>query len=85
MATALPRTVSHLRWVVCSLLFLATSINYMDRQILSLLKPLLDERMHWTNAQFGNDQRRRSRRPTRVGLLGFGWFVDRYGRGRGGT
>ena len=28
------------RWVVCGLLFFATTINYIDRQILSLLKPI---------------------------------------------
>jgi ACS family hexuronate transporter-like MFS transporter len=35
--------------VICSLLFLATTINYVDRQILSLIKPILDEQLHWTN------------------------------------
>ena len=29
--------MSNFRWVICSLLFLATTINYMDRQVLSLL------------------------------------------------
>ncbi len=28
------------RWAVCSLLFFATTINYIDRQVLSLLKPI---------------------------------------------
>jgi len=32
---------SNLRWVVCGLLFLATTINYMDRSVLSLIEPLL--------------------------------------------
>jgi ACS family hexuronate transporter-like MFS transporter len=41
------------RWVICGLLFLATTINYIDRQILSLIKPILDEQLHWTNTQFG--------------------------------
>ena len=31
----------------------ATTINYIDRQILSLLKPILDDQLHWTNAEFG--------------------------------
>jgi ACS family hexuronate transporter-like MFS transporter len=34
------------RWTVCALLFFATTINYIDRQILSLLKPILDEQLH---------------------------------------
>ena len=41
------------RWAVCGLLFFATTINYIDRQILSLLKPILDDQLHWTNAEFG--------------------------------
>jgi len=37
-----PQTTSgRYRWVVCGLLFFATTVNYMDRQILSLLKPIL--------------------------------------------
>ena len=41
------------RWVVCALLFFATTINYIDRQILSLLKETLDQQIGWTNEQFG--------------------------------
>ena len=48
----LARLIGH-RWAVCALLFFATTINYIDRQILSLLKPILDDQLHWTNAQFG--------------------------------
>jgi len=66
------------RWLICALLFLATTINYLDRQILSLLKPILDERIGWTSAQFGliNSVFLGA---YGIGLLGFGWFVDRYG------
>lgn len=45
--------VGRYRWTICALLFAATTINYIDRQILSLLKPILDEQLGWTNAQFG--------------------------------
>ena len=44
---------THYRWIVCTLLFFATTINYIDRQILALIKPILDEQLHWTNEQFG--------------------------------
>ena len=66
------------RWVICALLFFATTINYIDRQILSLLKPMLDHEMKWTNEQFGliNSAFLGA---YGVGLLGFGWFVDRFG------
>ncbi len=42
------------RWLICALLFLATTINYMDRQILGLLKPTLSKELHWTEADYGN-------------------------------
>lgn len=41
------------RWRVVALLFMATTINYMDRQILALVKPILDLELHWTNEQYG--------------------------------
>ncbi len=66
------------RWFVCVLLFLATTINYIDRQILSLLKPILDDQLHWTNEQFGQVNAA-FQLAYAVGLLGFGWFIDKYG------
>jgi MFS transporter, ACS family, hexuronate transporter len=73
-----PAPTSHYRWIVCALLFFATTINYMDRQILSLIKEILDRDIGWTNTQFGvvNSVFQLS---YALGLLGFGWFVDKYG------
>lgn len=66
------------RWTICALLFFATTINYMDRQILSLLKPMLDGELHWTNEQFGQVNAA-FQAAYAVGLLGFGAFIDRFG------
>lgn len=44
---------SHVRWTICALLFFATSINYMDRQVLSILAPTLQHSIGWTEAQYG--------------------------------
>lgn len=41
------------RWVIVSLLFFATTVNYLDRQVLSLLQPLLAEEFHWTDSDYG--------------------------------
>ena len=49
----LPATMGRYRWLVCLLLFLATTINYVDRQILALVKPILDDQLGWTNAEYG--------------------------------
>ena len=66
------------RWVICALLFFATTINYVDRQILSLLKEILDQQIGWTNEQFGWVNAT-FQLAYGVGLVGFGWFVDRFG------
>lgn len=72
------RGIANYRWVICALLFFATTINYIDRQILALLKEILDQKIGWTNEQFGfvNSAFQFS---YGLGLLGFGWFVDRFG------
>jgi ACS family hexuronate transporter-like MFS transporter len=59
-------------------MFFATTILYIDRQILSLLKGTLDEQLHWTNQQFG-DVTAAFQVSYGIGLLGYGWFVDRFG------
>jgi ACS family hexuronate transporter-like MFS transporter len=72
------RVIGRYRWLVCSLLFLATTINYMDRQILSLLKSTLDGELHWTNEQFGQVNAA-FQAAYAIGLLGFGVLIDRVG------
>jgi len=44
--------VGRYRWVVCGLLFLATTINYIDRQVISLLKPTLSAEYNWTETDY---------------------------------
>jgi ACS family hexuronate transporter-like MFS transporter len=59
-------------------LFFATTINYIDRQILSLLKETLDKELGWTNAQFGLANSA-FQFAYGISFLFFGWFIDRYG------
>ena len=47
------RSTGRIRWVICGLLFLATTINYVDRQSLSVLKTMLEREMHWSEADYG--------------------------------
>jgi len=42
------------RWVVCALLFLAITINYIDRQIIGVLKPVLSDHFGWSEIDYGN-------------------------------
>lgn len=44
---------SKIRWAVVALLFFATTINYIDRQVIGLLKPFIEKDLHWTEADYG--------------------------------
>jgi MFS transporter, ACS family, hexuronate transporter len=73
-----PQHTGRFRWVVCTLLFLATLINYTDRQILALIKGILDDELHWSALDYGlvNSAFQGS---YALSVLFFGWFVDRFG------
>ncbi|MEI6000471.1 MFS transporter [Paraburkholderia bengalensis] len=69
------RAASRFRWTVCALLFFATVINYMDRQILGLLAPVLQHEIGWTQVQYGRIVIAFSAFYA-IGLLCFGRVVD---------
>jgi sugar phosphate permease len=46
--------VGKYRWTIVALLFFATTANYLDRQVLSLLQPTLAEKYNWTNNDYAN-------------------------------
>jgi len=46
--------VGRYRWTICALLFFATTINYLDRQVLSLLAPMLTKEFGWSNTDYAN-------------------------------
>jgi len=66
------------RWVIVGLLFAATAINYVDRQMIGVLKPTLAHELHWTEGDYANIifwfQAAYA-----IGYLGFGQIVDRLG------
>src|SRR5574344_134609 len=46
--------MSNFRWVICALLFLATTVNYLDRQVLSLTgKDFISPEFHWNDSDYG--------------------------------
>ncbi|HZL28177.1 MAG TPA: hypothetical protein VFC39_16770, partial [Acidobacteriaceae bacterium] len=53
MAAPPDPTVNRRRWLILSLLFLITVINFVDRQTLSILAPLLRATLHLSNEQYG--------------------------------
>jgi ACS family hexuronate transporter-like MFS transporter len=50
------QAIGKYRWTICGLLFFATTVNYLDRQVLSLLQPYLSspEMFNWTNTDYAN-------------------------------
>ncbi len=66
------------RWVVCGMLFAATSINYMDRQVIAILKPTLEHSIGLTEVSYGYivDAFQIA---YAIGLLAAGRLIDRLG------
>ena len=48
------QTIGRYRWTICGLLFFATTVNYLDRQVLSLLQPKLEDLYGWSNSDYAN-------------------------------
>ena len=69
---------SHVRWVICALLFFATTINYVDRQVLSLLAKTLETTIGWNNIEYSNITSAFTAAYA-VGFLIWGRLLDRYG------
>ncbi|MFD0792144.1 MFS transporter [Mucilaginibacter litoreus] len=72
------------RWTVVVLLFFATTINYLDRQVIGLLKPTLEKQFNWTEKDY-SDIVMAFQAAYAVGLMAFGRFIDRLGTKLGYT
>jgi ACS family hexuronate transporter-like MFS transporter len=70
------------RWVICGLLFLATTINYIDRQVIGILKPMLQGRFGWTEIDYG-DLVFAFQLAYAIGFLFAGRIIDRFGTKKG--
>jgi len=66
------------RWVICGLLFFATTINYVDRSVFGVLEPTLKEAIGWTATQFG-DINAQFNLAYAIGFLFSGWMIDKLG------
>jgi ACS family hexuronate transporter-like MFS transporter len=69
---------SHYRWTVCALLFFATTINYVDRQVLSMLADTLKVQIGWTAIEYSNITTAFSI-AYMFGMLGAGRLLDKFG------
>ncbi|WP_409416535.1 MFS transporter [Flavobacterium sp. PS2] len=66
------------RYGILALLFFGTTINYIDRQVIGLLKPTLEKEFHWTETDYSNIVMAFSAAYA-IGLIGFGRWIDKIG------
>src|SRR5688572_25296021 len=48
------KTGGRYRWAICALLFMVITINYVDRQVLGVLKPMIEDELGWSETDYGN-------------------------------
>src|SRR3989440_5650947 len=70
--------IGRLRWSICALLFFATTINYIDRQVLGILSKDLQGALHWSEIDYGNIVAAFNAAYA-LGLLVVGRLIDRFG------
>ncbi len=70
--------IGYYRWTICALLFLATTINYIDRQVLGILAPTLEKEIGWSEIDYGYIVTA-FQAAYALGMLLVGRFLDRFG------
>ena len=74
--------VGYYRWMICALLFFAATVNYIDRQVLGILKPTLQKEFGWTEIDYGWIVFA-FQTAYAIGLLFVGRLMDRFGTKKG--
>ena len=75
-------SIDRRRWIVVSLAFAAIMLNYVDRQIIAILKPTLQTQFGWTNRDYSH-MASAYQLAAALAFLGSGWFIDRIGLRKG--
>ena len=76
--SGIPFRVGYFRWVICALLLLGTTKNYMDRQVLGVLKVTLQHNFGWNEVDYAKLVEA-FQIAYAAGMLAMGWVVDRLG------
>jgi MFS transporter, ACS family, hexuronate transporter len=79
---SIPTKVGRQRWVICALLFFAATVNYVDRQVIGILKPTLATEFGWTEIDYGWIVFA-FQTAYAIGLLFVGNLMDRFGTKKG--
>ena len=74
--------IGRYRWTICSLVFFATTINYLDRAVISLLKSTLTTELKWDDGDYTNVEIA-FKVSYAIGLLLAGRFIDKVGTKKG--
>jgi ACS family hexuronate transporter-like MFS transporter len=77
-AGAATHPVSAFRWTILALVVVATTINYVDRQLIALLKPLLEQEFGWSDVDYAHIGSA-FQFATALSCLAAGWTIDRLG------
>ena len=72
------QAIGKYRWTICALVFFATTINYLDRQVISLVKDTFDEEFKWTKSDYANITVA-FQLAYALGLFGAGRLIDKLG------
>ena len=72
------QSLGNYRWTICALIFFATTVNYLDRAVISLLKSDLSKEFHWNDGDYANIEIA-FKLAYAVGMLGAGRLIDRLG------
>ena len=70
--------VGNFRWTICALVFFATTVNYLDRSVISLLKGDLTKEFNWTDGDYA-DIEISFKLAYALGMLGAGRLIDKLG------
>ena len=73
-----PSGFRHFRWIVCAVLFFGVTNNYMDRQIIGVLKTTLQKEFSWSEIDYSNLVFA-FQTAYAVGMVAMGWLMDRVG------
>jgi len=76
-------SVGHRRWIICALLFFATTTNYLDRSVIGVLAPALMAHFGWTKGQYAYFVTNGFQISYTAGLLAAGYLIDRLSTRRG--
>ncbi len=76
------QTVKNYRWTICALVFFATTVNYLDRQVISLLKSVLSVDLKWDDGDYANIEIA-FKLAYSIGMLGAGRIIDMLGTKKG--